>query len=494
MRKGVLVLLVVGAVPAAAAQEGFREWAQSQRQEFREFREQRDKEFHQFLKAQWQAFRVYQGEAEDTAPKPRTVPKAPPEPAPEPDVAVQPQAEPEPEPGPEPGPQPAPEPAPEPRAEPEPRPTPEPAPAPPAGEQVAVAFLGHDLTVRVPAAWRDLDLGRANQQAVADFWAAFASEPADPVVSQLQAIRDRLRLNGWSYLRLTHALAQAMQGEGNAAVATTWALLLKSGLDARVGYQNGDLFLLYRPQEKLYDTPYFDLDGKRYYVYQPGDRVPRLVTYEADYQGADERLAIALTRPPKAGGASRTKTLRFRYQGQRYRVEVPVSPALLEHLSTVPQMGLPAYFRTQPSPGLAEALVKPMKAATEGLSRQQQVNLLLRFVQTAFEYQTDQEQFGREDYLFPEETVFYPASDCEDRSVLFAWLVRRVLGLEVAVLDYPGHVATALDVGNNGKGVHVTVSGRRLLVADPTYINANAGMVMPDFRDKRPKVVPLWEG
>jgi hypothetical protein len=40
----------------------------------------------------------------------------------------------------------------------------------------------------------------------------------------------------------------------------------------------------------------------------------------------------------------------------------------------------------------------------------------------------------------------------------------------------------------------VQVNGRRLLVADPTYINADAGMVMPDFRDKRPKVVPLWEG
>lgn len=490
MRKSVLVLAMAGLVPAAEAQEGFREWAQSQRQEFQDFREERDREFHKFLKAQWKAFRVFKGEPEDSAPKPPSVPEAPPEPEPQPDVEVE--AEPEPAPEPEPEPRARPEPAPAPAPEPEPRP--EPAPAEPSGRQVQVAFLGHQLGFRVPEAWDELAVGRAKEAAVADFWADFARQPVDPVVGQLREASDRLGLNGWGYLRLTHALARAVHGEGNAAVATTWGLLLKSGFDARVGYQQGRLFLLYRPVEKLYDTPYFDLDGKRYYVYGADGRVPRLVTYEADYQGADERLAIALTRPPRAGGKERSRTLSFRFRGERYRVEVPVSPPLTEFLGTIPQMDLSAYFRARPSQALAEALVEPLKAATAEMPRQQQVNLILRFVQTAFDYQTDQEQFGREDYLFPEETVFYPASDCEDRSVLFAFLVRRVLDLEVAVLDYPGHVATALDLGEDGKGVHVRVGGRRLLVADPTYINASAGMVMPDFRDQRPRVMPLWEG
>ena len=46
------------------------------------------------------------------------------------------------------------------------------------------------------------------------------------------------------------------------------------------------------------------------------------------------------------------------------------------------------------------------------------VNRLLRFVQTAFEYKTDEDQFNTENYLFPLETLHYPYSDCEDRSAL----------------------------------------------------------------------------
>jgi hypothetical protein len=125
------------------------------------------------------------------------------------------------------------------------------------------------------------------------------------------------------------------------------------------------------------------------------------------------------------------------------------------------------------------------------MERAQRVDFLLRFVQTAFEYETDQEQFGREDYLYPEETLYHPASDCEDRSVLFAWLVRRVLGLEVAVLDYPGHVATAVSL-DRGDGARVRIDGRTLMVADPTYTNARAGMVMPAFRNQQPGIIPLW--
>ena len=72
------------------------------------------------------------------------------------------------------------------------------------------------------------------------------------------------------------------------------------------------------------------------------------------------------------------------------------------------------------------------------------VNVLLRFVQTGFSYLTDSEQFGREKFMFPEETLSYPYSDCEDRSFLFAYLVSSLLGLDVIGLDYPGHVATAV--------------------------------------------------
>ena len=132
-----------------------------------------------------------------------------------------------------------------------------------------------------------------------------------------------------------------------------------------------------------------------------------------------------------------------------------------------------------------------LKPLVDGKSELEAVNLLLRFVQTSLKYKTDEGQFGIENYLFPEETIFYPYSDCEDRSIFFAWLVRNLLGLEVVGLDYPGHIAAAVRFNEKVKGDAFRMNGKRYVVTDPTYINASAGMSMPDFKKSKPGIIRI---
>ena len=94
--------------------------------------------------------------------------------------------------------------------------------------------------------------------------------------------------------------------------------------------------------------------------------------------------------------------------------------------------------------------------------------------------------------MFPEETLYYPYSDCEDRSILFAWLVHNLLGMDVVGLDYPGHVATAVRFKGKVAGDAVMYNGKRYMVTDPTYINASAGMTMPNFKKNKPGVIKIY--
>lgn len=82
-----------------------------------------------------------------------------------------------------------------------------------------------------------------------------------------------------------------------------------------------------------------------------------------------------------------------------------------------------------------------------GKSKSEAANTLIDFVQTAFEYKTDEEQFGYERPLFADETLYYPYSDCEDRAIFYSILVRDLLGLDVVLLHYPNHLATAVSFG-----------------------------------------------
>ena len=82
----------------------------------------------------------------------------------------------------------------------------------------------------------------------------------------------------------------------------------------------------------------------------------------------------------------------------------------------------------------------------------------------------------------PEETLLYPYSDCEDRSILFSFLVNNLTGLKVVGLDYPEHIATAVKFNTPVKGDAINHNGARYVVCDPTYINADVGMTMPKYK------------
>lgn len=105
-------------------------------------------------------------------------------------------------------------------------------------------------------------------------------------------------------------------------------------------------------------------------------------------------------------------------------------------------------------------------------------------MQKAFKYERDQQQFGREKVMFANETLYYDKSDCEDRAILFAHLVKKLFKVSVVGVKYKDHMATALYIPMQGDSVKV--AGKKFIIADPTYINANIGQSMPKYRSVIP--------
>ncbi|MDR1348574.1 MAG: hypothetical protein LBJ63_09155, partial [Prevotellaceae bacterium] len=94
---------------------------------------------------------------------------------------------------------------------------------------------------------------------------------------------------------------------------------------------------------------------------------------------------------------------------------------------------------------------------------------------------------------FAEETIASAYSDCDDRAILFAQLVRRLLGLPVVLIYYPQiHLATAIQFDNpTTEGDYVMVDGKKYLICDPTFIHANLGMSMPDLRNVAVEIIKI---
>ena len=115
------------------------------------------------------------------------------------------------------------------------------------------------------------------------------------------------------------------------------------------------------------------------------------------------------------------------------------------------------------------SLIPKLKEKVRTMGNYEAVRYLLGFTRQAFRYKTDSEAYGLENVTFsPEETLFYPDSDCEDRSILFVFLVREVLMLDAILIDYPEHASAAVNFKTTSYGEPILYNGSKYTICEPT--------------------------
>lgn len=480
---GLLVLLA----PSAFADSEYDEWLKQNsmgmeeaQQEFQDYMDAEDKAFLGFLKQQWKAVEVKKPEVLDTKPKPVLLPKAPkPKPITTPSNDNTPKIKPIV--------------LAEPTLSPEPKPAPvKPTQPKPSANTVAVNVFGHTVQLPEDKTLKQSITGKMGSDNIADFYAALANTPHNATIKELTDTAKRLKLNPWGTAVLFHRYVQALNIlEHNAQQLTTWYLLVKAGFDARIAY-NQNAFLLMPSKQALFGVTYFTFNNTRFYaVSLDGKKLNtgRAFTYDGKHSGANTPLDFNNNQQLLSSSQIKQRDLSFKYQGLTHNIKLHYDLGQIELANTTPQLAISQYAQEGLPQSTAQELLVQLAPLVKDKSEQDAVNLLLRFVQTAFAYKTDEQQFREENYLYPVETLHYPYSDCEDRAALFAWLTKRLLKLDVVLLDYPGHIATAVALNSPYKGDSWNFEGRKYTVADPTYINASIGMTMPNLKVYKPKIL-----
>lgn len=138
-----------------------------------------------------------------------------------------------------------------------------------------------------------------------------------------------------------------------------------------------------------------------------------------------------------------------------------------------------------------ERLYPALRQAIAGKSEEEAANMIINFVQTAFVYEYDDKVWGGDRIFAADETLYYPYSDCEDRAILFTRIVRDVMGLETALVYYPGHLAAAVRFNEEIPGDYFVIGDKRYLICDPTFIGATIGRTMKGMDNSRAQVILL---
>lgn len=296
------------------------------------------------------------------------------------------------------------------------------------------------------------------------------------------------QLNGWGYIQLLKAAALNLYDEINNQVLFTWFALLKSGFDAKVGYNDQTILLLVPFDVPIFFSPYFEWNNKKYYhvpFKRQTNKLGAISSYEGDYPGKLKILSLQFNRAP----LFTTNPLSRKIQYQGNEIVLSYDGNLVDYYKTYPECYISVYFPPPLSKLAISSLDKFIEPRLKNKTDAEKVNFLLDFIQQAIDYETDEKQFGNENYLFAEETLCYPYADCEDRSVLLSQLVKEYVGLGTIAIIYPGHVSLGVNIKENVDGAYVEFNNRKYYTADPTYIGAKLGMIMPEFKDVEPEII-----
>ena len=362
---------------------------------------------------------------------------------------------------------------------------------------VPINFYGRSMSFTVPMGLRIKSSGTKERQIAKYHEAMRECNNAQILNKQLDDAVSQMGLNEWGYFVLLRAISEKLFSITNDRVLFSFFMLHSHGFKARVGRGKKSeqllLLLALDNSKEVYSKTFFRIKGTKFYVvYGNGQQGESIYSYNENADDSD-LTEIGLDFPKPLHIAACDKTRKLHLSKVNLDIELPYSTSHLRYYDGIPTTVFPIYFNTPVSNEAEQMLAQTFNTLGKQYNKVQLVDIMLNFVQTAFAYKIDEQQFGHEKYFFPEEVIGYPFSDCEDRSALFAWLVRRFVGYDVIGVLYDDHLATAVCFGNDAQlqGKSVDFNGKRYFVCDPTYSNASIGTVMPKFANAKYEIVKI---
>lgn len=482
----IIVSLIAGGVSAQVDRieyEAFKKKARSEyaghkskaQQDYAEFRRKANEEYARYMQEAWETMHVSKGEKPPVQPKPHRPPQVVPDklpdyaPLPTPIVApvlrmVLPPAIPSIE-------------------------VPEPSPTAPT---MQFDLYGTSCTVHASEDLR-FKLSSVTEENISKAWEELSAEKYDGLLHDCLEQRRRLHLSDWGYICLLKSMSERLlpgYNLRNEAVLLQMYLLTQSGMKVRIAKSNGRLVLLVPFDHTVYNYSYVTLEGEKHYVLDKQSTGSVEVCKVAFPK--EQVASIVMRELPRLKPDYSTNRTFVAKQFGTLRAEIAVNKSLIDFLDGYPvSAAWDCYANASLSQEVKDALYPILKEQIKGKSQQQAADMLLDFVQTAFDYATDQEQFGYERPLFGDESFYYPKNDCEDRSILYSILVRELLGLGVVLVHWEGHLATAVCFTEIVAGDYFSLNGKKYVVCDPTYIGASVGMTMPQYKQEKAEIIQL---
>ena len=344
------------------------------------------------------------------------------------------------------------------------------------GKKIAIDYYGHQLEFDLNKSAITKHFVLLNDSSIKSTVNYLQNHAeVDSLYRQLQTIAVDYKLDNMAYwLLIKQVTEEAFKKEQEAFKQLfMFTLLWKMDLDLILGF-NSQVLTIYARTNVWLDNIMYVQDGNKYYfdISFNQKRIPgeeSAVVF--DKPNNQYPFVINTMHPPALNASYKKQIIPFEYDGFVYFFPVTINYSLVSYYRDLPTIDISSmYLNYGLSDVSKQSLVKEIKKAVKGMNTEIAIDFILKFTQRSFEYRRDEEIYGQEKFSFPEETLLNNYSDCEDKAMLFATLVKEVIGLNSIALFYKdaAHINVAVQSPYPQMRHNFSFNDKNYIVCEPT--------------------------
>ena len=358
-------------------------------------------------------------------------------------------------------------------------------------QKIVFRFYGQQISINYDKLLVLSKISFLSEDSISGFWTSFARSNSNQLVDQLMDYRDLLGMGDWGYFQLVKATSNHIfTGNVLNADLLTWALMIRSGFDVRLAFNQNSTTVLFPSENTIYSKQFVVIGRTRFYL----DREMKsqlLVTCQNPFRDNVGRIDLSFYKSLNFNGKPTIRMISFQWNNKSYEFSMRYNPEVIRFYKEYPQTDAYVYFGAPVSSVLKENLIEQFYPILSKMDRLESAAFLQQFVQKEFVYISENQKDEFHKNRFAEEIIASKSGDDRSKAVLYSWLVRILLHLPVVGVQFPEYYSTAVCYDSSLDGNYYYLNREKYYITDPTYLNAPIGVTMPAFEGLTPQLIDL---
>ncbi len=292
------------------------------------------------------------------------------------------------------------------------------------------------------------------------------------------------RLDDLAYVLFVQKVSKSFYADPNVAKLFQYQLLKEKGYQLLLGYTAEQLTVYGHFLYDLANVAEVTYNNLSYTDLSFNQNLALCEEQLIEHSGGSRNFEINQHKAPLFNAQKTTYCFSTDFNGKRYSFQGTLNQSLIAYYRDLPSISFgEIYLNYQLSDFVYEQLIGDLKKAVKKMPTRMQLDFLLHFTQEVIPYQTDKKLYGREKFSFPEEVLGNQAGDCEDKSILFAYLVKEVLQLPSLALVYVHQNHLNVAVAVSGTQYNFVYNNQKYIVCEPSGPGLQAGENAYDWKN-----------